>query len=420
MRLFGLGPPVSSLLGRIGGILLKAGELDAAAMAYGCAVRADAGNIAAHISLSALQHRKGRAEKARETLVRGIRVKPYYVRPCPNEPLGRVMTVRGVEGGHYMVGRRHNEDRKVVLRGGNISDRYLIDRDRFTTTNFFILDDNLLSFPDLPAFDIVVNTIADADLEPGALGTVSAFLSRRPDIPVINRPDRVLETTRDNNHRRLTDVPGLRVPKTVRVAGAPPAAADVIRAMDENGLSFPVLVRETGSHTGRTLRRFDDRAAVERGLPFDTARELYVTQYVESLFKGSYFRKMRLFFVDGETYPVVCHIDTEWNVHGGNRTRLMAKNQWMMDEEKAFMADPRAYLGPAPMDAVKRLYPVIGLDFFGVDFTLTDGGDVLVYEVNPVMMHSFDHARHFPYLTPYLENVSEAFNGMIAARLRSA
>ncbi|MFQ5763915.1 MAG: tetratricopeptide repeat protein [Rhodospirillales bacterium] len=418
MRLFGLGPPVASLLGRIGGILLRAGELDAAAMAYGCAVKADAGNIAAHIKLSALQHWKGRAEKARETLERGIREKPFYVRPCPNEPLGHVMTVRGVEGGHYMVGWRHNEERKVVLRGGNISDRHLIDRDRFTKTNFFVFDDNLLSCPDLPTFDIIVNTIADPDLEPRALGTVSAFLRRHPEIPVINHPDRVLETTRDNNHRRLKDVPGLLVPKTVRVAGAPPAAADVIRAMDENGLSFPILVRETGSHTGHTLRRFDDRATVERGLPYQNARELYVTQYVESLFKGPYFRKMRLFFVDGETFPVVCHIDTEWNVHGDNRTRLMAKNQWMMDEEKAFMADPRAYLGPARMDAVRKLYSVIGLDFFGLDFTLTGGGDVLVYEVNPVMMHGFDHARHFPYLTPYLENVSEAFNRMIAARLR--
>jgi len=179
-------------------------------------------------------------------------------------------------------------------------------------------------------------------------------------------------------------------------------------------------MRETGSHTGITLRKFASTDEVERDSSYAGDKELYVTQYVDCPFRGTYFRKMRVFFIDGTIFPVVCHIDTVWNVHGYNRTELMAKNQWMMDEEKAFMADPRQYLGERRYALLQGLYADIGLDFFGIDFTVLEDGTILVFELNPVMRHSFDHARHFPYLTAYLEEISQAFSDMIANRVRAA
>jgi len=404
------------ILNRIGETLLRAGEFKAAEMACRCAVKADSRNIEGHLYLSALQHSGGKRQAARETLERGIRRNPVYSRSVPPRPLARVMTVQGIEDGYFMVQTRRNKEFKVALRGGNFSDRYLIDRDKFALTNFFILGDNILSCA-LPEFDIIVNTIADPDREPQALTTLCRFLDADQGLPVINDPERVVKTTRDNNYRRLKDSAGVLMPKTVRSAGRHAVAADVTRLIESEGLSFPVLVREAGSHTGMTLRKFDSREQLANDFTYANARELYVTQFHDCRFRGDYFRKMRLFFIDGKMFPVVCHIDTVWNVHGDNRKTIMLKNAWTMDEERAFMADPRAYLGAGRYQTLHGLYREIGLDFFGVDFTVTDDGRILIYEVNPVMIHKFDHAGSFPYLTPYLEAISDAFNAMIENRV---
>jgi len=407
---------IGLILDRIGEVLLRAGEFKAAELACRCAVKADPRNIEGHLYLSALQHSGGRRQAARETLERGIRNNPVFARPVPVKPLARVMTVQGIEDGCFMVQTRRNKEFKVALRGGNFSDRYLIDRDKFAITSFFILGDNILSCA-LPDFDIIVNTIADPDREPQALATLNRFLGANPGVPVINHPEPVLKTTRDNNYRRLKDTAGMLMPKTVRGAGNNLGPAGVTRLMESEGLSFPVLVRETGSHTGVTLRKFDSREQLAGDFSYSDARELYVTQFHDCRFRGDYFRKMRLFFINGRMFPVVCHIDTVWNVHGDNRKTVMLNNPWMTDEEQAFMADPRAYLGEARYRLMQGLYRKIGLDFFGVDFTVMDDGRILIYEVNPVMIHKYDHAGHFPYLTPYLEAISDAFNAMIVERV---
>lgn len=411
----GLRYRASSVLKKMGDILLVGGELKAAEMAFRCAVRISADNPLAHLSLSALQHSGGKPGEARKNLERGIRIKPFYVRDCTMEPLARVLRVRGVQGSYYMIGKEHDGEFETKLRGGNISDEHLLDRSKYTIINYLILDDNILSRKDTPEFDIIVNMITDPDVEIKSLDTLAAFIENNSGIPVINRPEHVIKTTRDGNYRRLKGADGILFPRTVRLAGGD--RGDVLGRLEDSGFSFPILARESGTHTGRTFEKLDDPGNLETYLSATNASELYLTQYVESLFRGEYFRKMRVFLIDGRLYPVVLHIDDVWNVHGGNRKEMMLKHPWMMDEEKAFMADCRGYLGARRHALLEGLHEDIGLDFFGIDFTLTGDGTILVYELNPTMRHSFDHARKFPYLTPYLENISAAFDRMLADRL---
>ena len=108
---------------------------------------------------------------------------------------------------------------------------------------------------------------------------------------------------------------------------------------------------------------------------------------------------------------------TTWNVHGGNRRIIMRNKEWMMAEEKSFLSDCRGYLGPDRFNILSGLNEIVGLDFFGVDFTVTGDGTILIFELNPVMRHSFEHADHFPYLTPYMVYISAAFGRMIAGKL---
>jgi hypothetical protein len=103
-------------------------------------------------------------------------------------------------------------------------------------------------------------------------------------------------------------------------------------------------------------------------------------------------------------------------VHGSNRKTLMAKHDWMMAEEKSYMADPRAYLGGEIYERLEKLPDLVGLDFFGFDFNVTEDGEILIFEMNPAMRHSFDHAANFDYLKPHMERVTKAFREMIDKR----
>ena len=114
---------------------------------------------------------------------------------------------------------------------------------------------------------------------------------------------------------------------------------------------------------------------------------------------------------------MVCHIDRVWNVHGDNRKDVMLQHKWMMEEEARFASDCKGHLGADAYQALHAIHGVIGLDFFGIDFTVRPDGSILVYELNPAMRHSYKHAKNFPYLQPSLDAITQAFNRMILDRL---
>jgi hypothetical protein len=94
----------------------------------------------------------------------------------------------------------------------------------------------------------------------------------------------------------------------------------------------------------------------------------------------------------------------------------MSSTPSTQEDEKRYLQDPEAYLGPKAFRALHAIRDAIGLDFFGIDFTLDPEGNVLVFEANAAMRHNFDHAANFPYTRPYLERISEAFANMVDRR----
>ena len=206
--------------------------------------------------------------------------------------------------------------------------------------------------------------------------------------------------------------------KTVRVPADDAKVGNLIALVAKERLAFPVLIRQTGTHTGRTFIKTDTKEEFEAAAGELAGSEIYLTQYISCPYRDDFFRKMRVFFIDGKIYPVVHHIDGFWNVHGSNRTNLMAENDWMMDVEISYMADPESFLEPDIYQRLQSLHQLIGLDFFGVDFNITDDGDILIYEMNPAMRHAPDHGQNFPYLLPYMDRITEAFKQMIIDRSR--
>ena len=367
-------------------------------------------NYSLHIS--GILHFLNKKDEARKVLINGVSRRAYTVAQLKGRPELSLLRLRGMKNAYFTLGKGR---RGFILKmtGGGFSIDNLIDTERFLTHSYLVLEDNLLRDTQLPTFDVLVNTIADADMEMETLKVVDRFVRSHPELPLINHPEKVMETTRDNNYRRLNPLNGLVFARTDRLTPGDYSLSELDSYLTGKGFTLPVLVRESGTQTGISFDMAETVTDVQRRVRKKIDLDYYIIQYREELFKGKYFRKMRFFFIDGKMYPIVCHIDQQWNVHGSNRKEFMKGHEWMVDEEKCFLADPRGYLGEKIYDRIGGLYDIVGLDFFGVDFTVTEKGEVLIYELNAQMLHHYEHAENFPYQKPYLDNVTQAFNQMI-------
>ena len=60
-----------------------------------------------------------------------------------------------------------------------------------------------------------------------------------------------------------------------------------------------------------------------------------------------------------------------------------AKNQ---SEDAAFLSDKSHVLGPRALTALNGIRDQLGLDYAGVDFSLSTSGDVILFEANATMV----------------------------------
>lgn len=395
---------------------LKQGKLPYALASYMELAKKFPKVLAYHIQYSAILYYLGKREAARKAIDKGVAIRPYLFKPTTPDPEGKILRLRGVQKAFFTldhIGPAY----EVKVTGGGFSTAHLMDLGRFWSIDYLVSHGNLPADRRLPSFDIIVNSIADADVEDDSLKTISDFAKMNPDRPLINAPDRVMQTTRDSNYRRLKDIEGIIFPKTYRHACGNFSLDELDRFVQAGDLSFPFLVRESGTQSGKSFDLVASLEALQGRLEKPIQGDYYLIEFIEEKFREKYFRKIRFFCIDGKLYPVVCHVDQIWNVHGFNRLQFMAANEWMVDEEKRFLSDPKGYLGKDIYDRIRSLYEIVGLDFYGLDFTVTGQGDVLIYELNPAMRHSFDHAKNFPYMGRHMQNISDAFNDMIVSRL---
>jgi hypothetical protein len=284
-------PASLRLMMQLGDILVQTGDMERAATVFEHVIKKHPGDARGFLSLSAVQRELGRVKLAGATLRNGVAKSPISVLSSLRAPEARILRLRGVQNAYYSVAPEAAH--WLRLRGGNFSSSALWDQDRFTTINFLIADENILNFDRIPSHQIVVNSIADADLEGRSLAAAAKYLAGNPAVPVINDPVQVLNS---------------------------------------------------------------------------------------------------------------------------NRTTVMAATPWMQELEQAYLDDPAAFVGDTAYGALKSLHGIAKLDFFGVDFNVLDDGRILIFEMNPAMRHSFEHAQNFPYLMPHAQRITDAFQAMITSR----
>lgn len=222
----------------------------------------------------------------------------------------------------------------------------------------------------------IVNYLADADIYDVPLRKADRIV-RQMERPAFNAPASVLGTRRDLASQSLADVQGVHMPRTIRAAANAPA--DLIAAVERAGLTYPLLVRRTGTHGGVgmvKLDRAEDLASAQ--IRFGEG-ELYVTEFVDFADADGLYRKHRLVVVGEEIFMRHVIVGETWLLHAERRAQDTGA------EELAALAGFEESTGPAIRTAMLGIARTLGLDYFGVDCSIRPDGQVLVFEANACM-----------------------------------
>jgi len=415
-------------LKRLGDLLLAAGDEAEAQRVFAEAVALHSSDAVSRVQLAKLLIKQKQYTAAREHLEHALTLDPN-LRPAHaglafilhglGEPELAAWHGRIAFHGQCVVTANYRGDRPPVTvlelistHGGNVRlQSFLSDRifQRYLVTAEFYDP----STP-LPAHQLVVNAIGDADLAAGALAGAERLLAQTK-APVINPPAAVLATGRAAVAQRLAKLPGVRTARTSTVQRAVLAAPDAEAKLAALGFAFPLLLRSPGFHGGAHFLRVeaaDDLPAALDQLP---GAALMVIEYLDARSSDGKFRKYRAMMIDGRLYPLHCAVGSQWKIHYFSAE--MADYPEHRAEDAAFLEDMPAMLGARAMAALGSIQAALGLDYGGIDFGLSENGDVLLFEANATMviLPPGEDSR-WDYRRPAVERVCRAVHAMLAAK----
>ena len=262
---------------------------------------------------------------------------------------------------------------------------------------------------DFSAFDCVLNLVSEPERSPKTLEALGLLL-RGYRGRVINRPERVLRTSRAEVANALSGIPGLLVPRALRLRGGDPDAA--FDAVSEAGLAFPLIVRHTATHRGKSMVIAGNEPEFRAAVAED--RDYFAIEYVDYSAAGGLFRKYRMWSFGGRQIFRHLAIAEHWNVHIKDATEVMADRPDLIDEELRLMERAEGAFPEQVHAAVAEMGERLGLDCFGVDFGFHPDGRMVLFEANAAMTF-FPLVPHpsFEYRSKLLEPAQEAFTAML-------
>ena len=386
-----IDPTLKEAHASLGSVFLLAGEVEAAEHHCRLALTLDPDMLVAHQNLASLLAGQGRADEAKAHRDQVYGRQNLIVEPA-EQPERTVLVLTTAES-------------------GNVPHRDLLPRRRFTRLNWFIEYATPGQAAELPPYDAVFNAVGDMDFAGPTQAPMAAFLELCPKT-VINHPAQVAKTGRDNLQALLAGIDHLVTPATVRLPADLIAEQGLARAAAAAGLSVPMLVRPIGSHGGRGLVLADTAEALD-AVPVKAGAEVYVTAYHDFQSPDGWWRKYRMIFVDRQPYPYHLAISRDWLVH--YESADMPGDPERLAEERRFLDDPEAVLGPQAMAAIRAIGARMDLDYCGIDFTLLPDGRVLVFEANATMLvHRELERGPLAHKNPAVETICAAFQALLS------
>jgi hypothetical protein len=382
-------------LNELGNLALAGGFRSAARTAYLQAIAHHPGSTIARVNLANVLREDQDPAGARLHYEAALALEPQLYEA--HQGMAWVLTELGLEGAEYhrqrgytgraLVTQPHRGPGAapsilllVSARGGNIPTRLWIDDRRFTIHALY--PEYFDPAQELPPHELVMNAIGDADLCSAALERAEDLLIRSA-APVVNRPARVRATGRADNARRMADIPGVIAPRVELLPRGPLLETPPVRRATGT-LGCPLLLRSPGFHTGRHFVLVESEAALSAAAASLPGEALLAIEYLDARGGDGMARKYRVMFIDGRLYPLHLAISADWKVHYFSAD--MAHNEAFRAEERHFLEDMPGVLGPRAMQALQRIAAALDLDYAGIDFALSPGGELLLFEANATMV----------------------------------
>lgn len=417
-------PTCFRALNNLGALLAATGFRTAARTAYAEAVAHHPENPMGHVNLANALRESGDLTDARRHYERALQLDADH--PEAHQGMAYLLADLGEHHGAEEHRRKGFANRAITIlpyrgetrpisvlllvsaAGGNVPILSLLD-DRVFLTAVIVSEFYDPDTP-LPPHDLVFNAIGDADRCVAALHAARRIIARTS-APVVNTPEAVLPTGRVENANRLRHIPGVITPRATTLA----REQITPEALARHGLDFPLLLRRPGFHTGQHFVRVEREQDLAHSLQRVGGHEVLVLQYLDARSGDGKFRKYRVMLIDGQCVPLHVAISPDWKVH--YFTADMAMNAAHRAEDAAFLADMPGVLGQRAVDALRRLRTALGLDYAGVDFSLTAEGEVLLFEANATMVVVPPApGAQWDYRRIHVQRVLDAIRAMLLTR----
>jgi glutathione synthase/RimK-type ligase-like ATP-grasp enzyme len=295
---------------------------------------------------------------------------------------------------------------------------FLVEDSAITLRMLYVLPGESLP-AELPTHDAVMVAVSESNQTRDLLLQLDRDLgsSQRP---VLNRPGRILNTSRALAWQRLKGLPGIAMPATERVSRAAllalTAGEKPLQALLPDGV-FPLIIRPVDSHAGNDLDKLDSMQQLPVYLDATPGEDFYISRFVDYSDADGLFRKYRVVLIDGLPYAAHMGVSERWMIHylNAGMTASAAKRA----EEEVFMRDFETGFARRHALALQAVSERFGLEYLVVDCAQGPDGDLLVFEVDPgAVVHSMDPVSLFPYKPQAMEKVYTAYRSMVKGALR--
>lgn len=255
----------------------------------------------------------------------------------------------------------------------------------------------------------VFNLVGDADSSPLMLKHVRSIVDQIRPTRCFNLPANVLRTGRAQLPVTLSGIAGCIVPAT---EVAEPRDYSELKASCRAFDHWPLIVRSRGEHGGKQMLLLEDISQLDehRDLPWLYAG-ICLIEFHDYNGSDGLYQKNRVIVVDGTPYPRHAIFSRHWMIHAGARGELMVEDMELVRREQKFISTEVHEYYPV----FKEMYQRIGLDIFGVDFSVKNG-KVLVFEANACMNFLYRKRRagsRFGYLDDYVRDLKRAIKKML-------
>ncbi len=368
----------------------EAGELAVSGQACNAILDADENHAGAMEQFARVLYRQRRDEEALAMLNRLARIQGLERKAGPEKPEATILVLGGAGASH-------------------VSTRFLFDQALFARMTLIMLSPNQA---DAPLGDVSWEALADADMIFNALGEVEnnggqfeavKMLAARLARPLLNSPDLVARTGRDQVAGLFVDIPGLKVPQVRWMMRGDPSCH-----------AFPLLIRPAGTHGGKDLSLVSTEPGLFEYMDKTPGDRFLLSEFFDFKDTDGHYKKYRFIFVDRKPYPYHLAIAEDWMVHYWRTD--MKSVEWKRREEESFLTDWTRVFGPLGVAAVTQVAERMDLDYGGMDCSILPDGQVLFFEANACMLVHLDDAES-ACKRQAVSRIRDAVTGMVRAKV---